>query len=739
MQNKVKLYQAERLDLPDVQNMLDFTEEELQAWTSSIFAGTPLSGVPTSYVLKGFTPANISNLSLEVVVADSALFNAAVSTGSLSGATYRGEATAANLPLTVSDDEDNYVHVVVSRVSGEADMRVFWDRVANAGEGAEWSQVVNTVDSLSVSLYVSTIGWSADVDKIPIFKVTAAAGVITSIEDYRNLFFRLGKPGDTTFTNYLTSRLEPSPDILSDTLAFTGGDKEITSLKVWMDTVMSAIKEIKWGSGPNKWYQRAPTHLDSDQDILTDGGTWSWEVIPILDGSGAGVFAHATYTSVGGAHVAGPLASENFVTNGTAVGTWTVANPTSLVVGDPITIYSSAAHADPLVGTVRSITPGATDVIEMDVGRLYFDADATILLDGGVYYNTIETAVDSPIIMTEDDLAYANLNRGATVSISPVVVANSAYVTDPDRMILVRRIGDVVYIGGTPLTLIDTGTGTLSVAIDANLYTYISTSGTPLDPTPDYDALVADPVVYITNNVDALDTAAAKLDNACQVLAKSMPPVGSIIPWYNFGVGAGALAGALDTDYWAYCDGNAIPAVGGVLDGQLTPDLSNRYLVGFGTEAGGDIGTAAWLAALGNELGAANHRINLAHVHTGPSHVHTGPSHVHTIAEHVHVFSISSHTGYEGAHYHVGLFHNGNPGDIEDSGGNGNTGPAIPANHRHSIILTGTTNLGGPTGTAAAGTGNTGASGTANTGTNLSATQSIQCRSIRVRWIIRVL
>ena len=52
-------------------------------------------------------------------------------------------------------------------------------------------------------------------------------------------------------------------------------------------------------------------------------------------------------------------------------------------------------------------------------------------------------------------------------------------------------------------------------------------------------------------------------------------PIGSIIPFYDFN---GDLT--FDTDFWVYCDGQTA-TVGGV--SRALPDLSGRYLVGFGT------------------------------------------------------------------------------------------------------------------------------------------------------------
>jgi hypothetical protein len=63
-------------------------------------------------------------------------------------------------------------------------------------------------------------------------------------------------------------------------------------------------------------------------------------------------------------------------------------------------------------------------------------------------------------------------------------------------------------------------------------------------------------------------------------------PVGTIVGHYDFN------AAVTFTDDWLYCDGSVIADAASPINGQTLPDLSNRYLVGFGTEGGGDIDTA---------------------------------------------------------------------------------------------------------------------------------------------------
>ena len=141
-------------------------------------------------------------------------------------------------------------------------------------------------------------------------------------------------------------------------------------------------------------------------------------------------------------------------------------------------------------------------------------------------------------------------------------------------------------------------------------------------------------------------------------------PIGSIIPFYDYNA-----ALSFNTTYWAYCNGQSTAV--GSLGAQTLPDLSNRYLVGFGTEGGADNGSAVWATAA---VGNASHQIDIAHTHT-----YSGTTGLPS--------STASATGV----------------------------PSIYATSVHTHTYSGTTV------------------------SSLSATQTIQPRSISVRWIMRIL
>lgn len=212
----------------------------------------------------------------------------------------------------------------------------------------------------------------------------------------------------------------------------------------------------------------------------------------------------------------------------------------------------------------------------------------------------------------------------------------------------------------------------------------------------------------------------AYLSDNTDYLYNSLVPIGSIIPFYDFN---GALS--FNTDFWAYCDGSSK-----TFDGvsRTLPDLSNRYLVGFGTEAGGDIDTAAWATAA---VGSANHTVDLSHTHDMGNHTHIGPSHTH---------------GPGNLNFHVMSFGSVGPSSYSVSGSgpvtnlapnNDSSGSYVLAfGSAGSAIFTMTDASGGVSGSG--GNSATGAPSTNTTSSSSSSSQSIQPRSIRVRYLMRI-
>ncbi len=222
-----------------------------------------------------------------------------------------------------------------------------------------------------------------------------------------------------------------------------------------------------------------------------------------------------------------------------------------------------------------------------------------------------------------------------------------------------------------------------------------------------------------------------------------IPPAGSIIPFYDFNAVL-----TFDATKWAYCDGSGATINGSPI---TLPDLSNRYLVGFGTEGGGNIDTDAWATAA---VGNASHTVSLAHSHTVNSHTHTVNSHTHSTPSHSHSMNSA------GSHDHGGRTNGMSTTAVEnsadyrlrdDSAGWVNrvsgsfhiqvqSGSNDEGQHDHNISSDGShthsINSGGgsTTGSASPGT----SSSSPGTDSQLSASQTVQPRSIRVRYLMRI-
>jgi len=124
---------------------------------------------------------------------------------------------------------------------------------------------------------------------IPVCKVIVGANFITSIQDARDMMFRLGSGGlnPNPLNKYgwreepssIYARKEPNTTMTSalDANPFEGGDKNIQSLKEWMDAVMTKLQEL---GGTTYWYENTSAFnlINVFKDALATSikskGTW---------------------------------------------------------------------------------------------------------------------------------------------------------------------------------------------------------------------------------------------------------------------------------------------------------------------------------------------------------------------------------------------------------------------------------------------------------------------------------
>ncbi len=247
-------------------------------------------------------------------------------------------------------------------------------------------------------------------------------------------------------------------------------------------------------------------------------------------------------------------------------------------------------------------------------------------------------------------------------------------------------------------------------------------------------------------------------------IEKALIPIGTIVPIYDF---SGALT--FDSDYYAYCNGQS-KSIGGV--SRTLPDLSNRYIVGFGTEGGADIDSAAWATTV---VGNASHQINIEHNHSIDIESFTSgseSSHTHGDGSY-YIDPVNTYTSYEGSHTHSNgnyaaawyrhptnddwqVFTRSNSGFdsshkqyFNDSAtpvsSGGTASPysidvigtsSAGTNHRHTVDIA-SHSVGGNSGPGTKHSHSVNPPETTST-KNLSTTQTIQPRSIRCRYIMRI-
>ena len=255
---------GERVDLPDLLSIDSYAAGDWQFFLKTVV------GSSTPYIIKGFdviTPASaIGTQSCSISIADSAMYYPGSAAGSFFYGLPQGNPNAQPLVPELRKNATNYVYITFTTLNTSQDTRAFWDPDANGGAGSEFTQEINTESAIQVQVNVST--GSFPENTVPIAIIAVGPSVITSIEDARPLMFRLGSGGISpnpssryawrALPTISNERLETPITITSPggQNPFQGGDKNILSLKEWMDAVMTKLTEL---GGTQYWYEDAST------------------------------------------------------------------------------------------------------------------------------------------------------------------------------------------------------------------------------------------------------------------------------------------------------------------------------------------------------------------------------------------------------------------------------------------------------------------------------------------------
>jgi hypothetical protein len=248
-------------------------------------------GSDRPYVLKGFeviNPGNsIGTQNVAISIADSVVYYPESKAGPFFYGLEEGNPKAAPLIPELRKNSTNYVYLVLTTFDSAKDTRAFWDPDKEGGVGGEFTQDVNTESVLTADINVSVAAFPENV--IPICKVKVGTNFIESIEDCRDMLFRLGSGGisPNPLSRYefkekplaAYKRLEPNT-VMTNTLdpnSFRGGDKNIYTLKEWMDSVMTKLAEL---GGSTYWYEDSSSYnlvnlfKDALATSIRSKGTW---------------------------------------------------------------------------------------------------------------------------------------------------------------------------------------------------------------------------------------------------------------------------------------------------------------------------------------------------------------------------------------------------------------------------------------------------------------------------------
>lgn len=253
---RLKIAPNQRLDLPDIIAFDSYSGGDWKGFLQSMVGDNP-------YIIKGFEIFQPNTLignpvgTVDIIISDSSLYWPASQEGSF----FVSLPGASPVSVTLITDTVNYIEMSLTLLSGAQDARALWDPGANGGAGGEFTQVVDTENYLDVVVTRNNTGFSDD--KIPIAKVVVTGSNVTSVTDCRPLMFRLGSGGtspnpsnsfswDDDPSGYSRTDTPVTMTTSLDANTFRGSDKNIKTLKDWMDAVMSRIREM---SGGAKWFQ----------------------------------------------------------------------------------------------------------------------------------------------------------------------------------------------------------------------------------------------------------------------------------------------------------------------------------------------------------------------------------------------------------------------------------------------------------------------------------------------------
>ena len=259
--SRVNYLSGQRIDIPHLVASDSFNASDFRAFQKV------LSGITNNYVIRGLEITAVNGLQVTVGVANTVVLCSLDNTSSF----YVAGANESSVLITVPAGYPNiYIEAIAKRSTGTKIDTAFWDPsipTNSNSAGSEFSAPVDFQEYVSLSISANTTGFSPASIKIAV--VSSSSSQVTTVTNARESFFRLGSggavPNPSNNFSWSKNRLEPSstgPAASIGTQSSTNpyfnndgtglvNDLGISSLKQWMDAVMTQIKVM---NGTPYWY-----------------------------------------------------------------------------------------------------------------------------------------------------------------------------------------------------------------------------------------------------------------------------------------------------------------------------------------------------------------------------------------------------------------------------------------------------------------------------------------------------
>ena len=456
---RVAFYPQQRLDTPDARALEAFSQNDWSYFIKGVFS-------TKSMVISGFDVSNYANIfmvpGVKLKLSNVSLLHPEAKTAA--SGFYVSAGNEKDFTLDLSPASTSFIEVDLKSTAGVRDIRAFWDMGADAGRGSEFTDNVDTVINLEIDITVSVSGFSAG--KLPLYKiVTNAQGLVIELTDCRNMMYRLGTGGSSP-DPFATAEFPAIPDqahaelennttstqATTTNAPFLGGDKNIKSLKQWMDIIMTRLKQMN--SVPF-WYMKPQSTLAGVYQnaalTLVSGGTW--EHLSGTPGKLKLMYGSTMIRFGQNNSILQPFSSINLTSNSTLY--ILLSNDGSQVTyglgGDGI---KPVSPKDVTSVTTTTITVGANGNYVVEDGKVFIKGTSYSYMDYNDLTGLFTGVTPDPTSLVEvGDIAYQGNNSGLGYYMTSTS-GRLPSVTEDGTSLGVERVYWLAYYDGASTVII---------------------------------------------------------------------------------------------------------------------------------------------------------------------------------------------------------------------------------------------------------------------------------------------